>query len=119
VLLRSLVTPRFAKGRSKHCHPEPIRFAQGKLREGSGSRGTEMLRFAQHDIAWITDIMTLPLWPPRCVLMLPPQHDSVWITDIMTHFTLIVSTASKPLRGRLNHQVTMMGNQVMMMVIHT
>jgi hypothetical protein len=43
----------------------------------------------------------------------------VWITDIMTHFTLIVSTASKPLRGRLNHQVTMMGNQVMMTVIHT
>jgi hypothetical protein len=37
----------------------------------------------------------------------------------MTRFTLIVSTASKPLRGRLNHQVTMMGNQVMMMVIHT
>jgi|GEM_PF-4007300 len=29
--------------------PEPIRFAQGKLREGSGARGTEMLRRAQHD----------------------------------------------------------------------
>ncbi len=27
------------------------------------------------------------------------QHDSVWITDIMTQFTLIVSTASKPLTG--------------------
>ncbi len=47
------------------------------------------------------------------------QHDSVWITDIMTLFTLIVSIASKPLRGRLNDSVTMMGNQVMMTVIHT
>src|SRR6266702_6452263 len=43
----------------------------------------------------------------------------VWITHIMTRFTHIVSTASKPLRGRLNHQVPMMRNQVMMMVIHT
>src|SRR5437870_7228488 len=41
------------------------------------------------------------------------------MTDIMTLFTLIVSTASKPLRGRLNLHVTMMGNQVMMTVIHT
>jgi len=31
------------------CHPEPIRFAQGKLREGSVAMGTEMLRYAQHD----------------------------------------------------------------------
>jgi hypothetical protein len=29
--------------------PPPIRSAQGKLREGSGSMGTEMLRCAQHD----------------------------------------------------------------------
>ena len=28
---------------------EPIRFAQGKLREGSGSTGAEILRFAQDD----------------------------------------------------------------------
>jgi len=33
----------------KVCHPEPIPYAQGKLREGSGARGTEMLRSAQHD----------------------------------------------------------------------
>ncbi len=44
---------------------------------------------------------------------------SVWITHIMTLFTFIVSTASKPLRGRLNHYVTTMVNQVMMTVIHT
>ncbi len=31
------------------CHPEHIRSAQGKLREGSGSMGAEMLRCAQHD----------------------------------------------------------------------
>ncbi len=37
----------------------------------------------------------------------------------MTRFTLIVSTASKPLRGRLNSHVTMMGIQVMMTGIHT
>ena len=41
------------------------------------------------------------------------------MTHIITRFTLIVSRASKPLRGRLNHHVTMMGNQVMMTVIHT
>jgi hypothetical protein len=29
--------------------PPPMRFAQGKLREGSGSMGQEMLRCAQHD----------------------------------------------------------------------
>jgi hypothetical protein len=31
------------------CHPEPMRCAQGKLREGSGSMGAEILRFAQDD----------------------------------------------------------------------
>jgi hypothetical protein len=31
------------------CHPEPIRFAQGKLREGSLSMGKEMLSEAKHD----------------------------------------------------------------------
>ena len=41
------------------------------------------------------------------------------MTHIITLFTLIVSRASQPLRGRLNHHVAMMGNQVMMMVIHT
>jgi hypothetical protein len=34
---------------SRRCHPEPIRFAQGKLREGSVALGVEMLRCAQHD----------------------------------------------------------------------
>jgi len=34
---------------SPGCHPEPIRFAQGKLREGSLLMGREMLRCAQHD----------------------------------------------------------------------
>ena len=31
------------------CHPEPMRFAQGKLPEGSPSVDAEMLRCAQHD----------------------------------------------------------------------
>jgi len=31
------------------CHPEHIRSAQGKLREGSGSTGREILRCAQDD----------------------------------------------------------------------
>ncbi len=31
--------------------PEHIRRAQGKLREGSGAMGNEMLRCAQHDRA--------------------------------------------------------------------
>src|SRR5260370_40015444 len=33
------------------CHPEPMRFAQGKLREGSVASGSEILRCAQHDRA--------------------------------------------------------------------
>ena len=33
----------------KACHPEHIRSAQCKLREGSGSTGAEILRFAQDD----------------------------------------------------------------------
>jgi hypothetical protein len=33
----------------KACHAEPIRFARGKLREGSGSPGAEILRCAQDD----------------------------------------------------------------------
>jgi len=33
----------------KCCHPEPIRSAQRKLREGSGSMGREMLSGAKHD----------------------------------------------------------------------
>jgi hypothetical protein len=37
--------------RPLHYHPEPIRFAQGQLREGSGVLGREMLRCAQHDRA--------------------------------------------------------------------
>jgi hypothetical protein len=37
--------------RPLHYHPEPIRSAQGQLREGSGVLGREMLRCAQHDRA--------------------------------------------------------------------
>jgi hypothetical protein len=33
----------------KACHPEPIRCAQGKLREGAGSPDAEILRCAQDD----------------------------------------------------------------------
>jgi hypothetical protein len=33
----------------KACHPEHIRFAQCKLREGSGSSDEEILRCAQDD----------------------------------------------------------------------
>src|SRR6266851_5017126 len=32
-----------------YCHTEPMRFAQGKLREGSGSPDAELLRCAQDD----------------------------------------------------------------------
>jgi len=31
------------------CHPEPIRCAQGKLRDGSGSPDAQILRCAQDD----------------------------------------------------------------------
>jgi len=48
---KQLVTPPRSEGLSAAlgCHAEHIRFAQCKLREGSGARGTEMLRCAQHD----------------------------------------------------------------------
>jgi hypothetical protein len=42
----------------KACHPEHIRFAQGKLCEGSGSTGAEILRFAQDDSP---DLLSSPL----------------------------------------------------------
>jgi len=49
-LARHLADDDFCHSRSAiFCHPEPIPYAQGKLREGSGSMGTEMLRSAQHD----------------------------------------------------------------------
>jgi hypothetical protein len=42
---------------SRSCHAEPMRFAQGKRREASGCRSSEILRFAQDDKrpALITD----------------------------------------------------------------
>ena len=52
-------------------------------------------------------------------LLARERRTCVWMTHIITLFTLIVSRASKPLRGRLKHHVTMMANQVMMTVIHT
>ena len=44
------------------CHPEHIRYAQCKLREGSGAGGTEMLRCAQHDKV----VGAFLLLPPAC-----------------------------------------------------
>src|SRR5260221_12009885 len=43
---------------SQYCHAEPIRFAQGKLRDASGCPSREILRCAQHDKrpAIITDL---------------------------------------------------------------
>jgi hypothetical protein len=34
---------------NRYCHPEPIRCAQGELREGSDALGIEILRCAQDD----------------------------------------------------------------------
>jgi len=34
---------------SRYCHPEPMRFAQGKLREGSVRPSRQTLRCAQGD----------------------------------------------------------------------
>jgi len=34
---------------SRSCHAEPMRFAQGKLREASGCPAREILRCAQDD----------------------------------------------------------------------
>src|SRR5258708_11163644 len=51
------------------CHPEPMRCAQGKLREGPGSMGAEILRFAQDDSPdpspvrfWEPYLQTSPYW---------------------------------------------------------
>ena len=57
----SMATP----AASRRCHPEPFAAAQGKLREGSVARGSEMLRCAQHDRAvtytnaWINVLMSI------------------------------------------------------------
>ena len=40
------------------CHPEPIRFAQSKLREGSGAPDTEILRCAQDDSQDTAQVMS-------------------------------------------------------------
>ena len=37
------------KGIGLECHPEPFASLEGKLREGSGSLGEEILRCAQDD----------------------------------------------------------------------
>jgi hypothetical protein len=48
-LLAHLPPSASGAGRCPGCHPEPMRFAQGKLREGSGSPDAEILRCAQDD----------------------------------------------------------------------
>ena len=41
--------------RSRSCHAEPMRFAQGKLREASGCPAREILRCAQDDKRYAQD----------------------------------------------------------------
>src|SRR5258708_1362780 len=47
------------------CHPEPIRFAQGKLREGSGSTGAEILRCAQDDSQETGNVLSREVFSPN------------------------------------------------------
>ena len=71
------------------CHPEPIRFTQGKLREGSRSMGVEMLRCAQHDRVPQHDKIPLS---PRPLLKSRLEHASRRITK--TCFSLMLYTVT-------------------------
>jgi hypothetical protein len=48
-MVSTLCSARAGLDRRARCHHEPIRFTQGKLREGSVPIGAQMLRCAQHD----------------------------------------------------------------------
>ena len=54
-------------------HPEPIRCAQGKLREGSGSTDTEILRCAQDDSQDTAQVLSREVFSPNVCLL--------WETD--------------------------------------
>jgi hypothetical protein len=47
------------------CHPEPIRFAQGKLRVGSGSPDAELLRCAQDDSQDTAHVLSREVFSPN------------------------------------------------------
>jgi hypothetical protein len=49
---------------SPPCQAEPIRCAQGKIREASRNPSLEILRFAQDDTVWQLWLMLIcaPLW---------------------------------------------------------
>jgi hypothetical protein len=53
----------------KACHPEPIRFAQGKLREGSGSPDAEILRCAQDDSQDTAQVLSREVFSPNVCLL--------------------------------------------------
>jgi hypothetical protein len=69
--------------RGIRCHPEPVRFAQGKLREGSAvlDRGElmQILRFAQND-RLSRELQPYPLFFPA----------SFPIMEICSHVTISV-----------------------------
>ena len=45
----------------QECHSEPIRYAQGKLREGPIAQGTGCFAAAQHDnISWDDRVLLSP-----------------------------------------------------------
>ena len=49
-----------------------MRFAQDKLREGSGSMGTEMLRCAQDDSLFLMDVLYLSHCYSKGIFFIPP-----------------------------------------------
>src|SRR5260370_853270 len=85
LFLRSHKFSRYKLGLD--CHPEPIRFAQGKLREGSASPDTEILRCAQDDSQDPAHVLSREVFSPnvcaapgpvnvpeKCVMYLAPAR---------------------------------------------
>jgi len=46
------------------CHPEPMRFAQGKLREGAGEPAAELLSAAKDDSQGFSTVALIGSKPP-------------------------------------------------------
>jgi hypothetical protein len=100
----------------QECHPEPIRFAQGKLREGSrsGERSFAALRMTKREsllgAVWRRDACVAPCRPPARSCAWPPSHSSclcvahcrAWATQASPR---LVHTAPAPTRRPWAHRL--------------
>ena len=67
----------------KACHPEHMRFAQCKLREGSGSTGGEIPRFAQDDSQDTSPVRLREALSPNISCVVQAAEERVTIEGIV------------------------------------